>query len=224
MLWHHWKVLLLFFYPFPHLSVSLLFWYGWSRGPSPSWNTKQIAIAPFAAPLLLCDCLLFIIQLQKGMRKTNPPLCCTNVVSFIVSHFHLTLFISLNICRMFGSLGRRHWSFCFPLRGSRKRGEAGEGEASTGLQWWLSWNCLAGLFTCSGEAIAKHVLKWNLQEGFLSAWQNCRCVDCRGFCVVAFANLSLLEIVQKVYFTSRSSQKGSEYLCVHVCVCLSPAL
>lgn len=157
---------------------------------------------------------------RREWKKTTPPLHCTS----IVSHFPLMLFISLNICSVFVSLGRTHWSFCFPLRGGGKGGEAGEGEASTGLQWWLSWNCLAGLFTCLGEAIAKHVLKWNLQEGFLSAWQNCRCVDCRGFCVVAFANLSRLKIVQKVYFTSRSSQKGSEYLCVSVCVFLSPAL
>lgn len=59
---------------------------------------------------------------------------------------------------------------------------------------------MLGLLRASGEAIAKHVWKCNLQEGFLSAWQNCRCVDCSGFCIVAFANLS------------QNSPKGSFHL------------
>lgn len=35
-------------------------------------HPEQTAITLFIVPLPLCDCLLFIIQLWKGMRKNNP--------------------------------------------------------------------------------------------------------------------------------------------------------
>lgn len=167
--------------------------------------------------------LLFPAQFGQGMRTPTPPLRGANAVSCIVSRFHPTLFVSMNICSAFGrSPSRTHRSLCAERLREGGRGRGGRGIDRSAMVTQLE--PLAGLFPRSGAAMAKHVLKWDLQEGFLSAWQNRRCVDCRGFCVVAFANLSRLGIVQKVYFTSRSSQKGSEYLCVCVCVFLSPAL